>query len=80
MAHSEAAATKPKKHDLAGTPAVSEASLKSLRQLAANRVAIEGVAPMIDGGRFAAKRVVGEVTGTPPGRAGTCEAPAWRPR
>jgi len=35
-------------------------ALGALASLAANRIAIEGVAPEIDGGRFAAKTIVGE--------------------
>lgn len=35
-------------------------SLQHLQELAANRVAIEGLSPEIDGGRFAVKRIEGE--------------------
>ena len=48
------------------TPPVGEkrprkAVLKELTQLASQRIAIENIAPVIDGGRFAVKRRVGEV-------------------
>ncbi len=52
--------TKPKKRETAGRKAAAAASLERLERLAANRVAIEGVAPEIDGGRFAVKRAEGE--------------------
>jgi starch synthase (maltosyl-transferring) len=43
-------------------PAADErAAEKSLRRLAADRVAIEAVEPELDGGRFPVKRVVGDV-------------------
>jgi starch synthase (maltosyl-transferring) len=42
-------------------PLPAQASLKRLLELAADRVAIEKVEPELDGGRFAVKRVVGDV-------------------
>ncbi|KAA0968666.1 alpha-1,4-glucan--maltose-1-phosphate maltosyltransferase [Aureimonas fodinaquatilis] len=39
---------------------LSSATREKLLALAANRIAIEAVAPQVDGGRFAVKRVVGE--------------------
>jgi starch synthase (maltosyl-transferring) len=42
-------------------PAAAAASQRALEELAVNRIAIEHVYPEIDAGRFAVKRVVGEV-------------------
>ncbi|RIY00133.1 alpha-1,4-glucan--maltose-1-phosphate maltosyltransferase [Aureimonas flava] len=52
--------SKPKKRDGAGRKAAAAASLERLQRLASDRVAIEGVEPEIDGGRFAVKRAEGE--------------------
>jgi starch synthase (maltosyl-transferring) len=56
------AAPKPVKRSAATTPAPSgnTASLERLNALAASRIAIEGIDPEIDGGRFSAKTVVGD--------------------
>jgi len=61
MAQSDAAATKSRKSRPPAEPVVSEASLKRLKALARDRVVIEGVAPLIDGGRFAVKRTENEL-------------------
>lgn len=45
----------------AGEVAAPEAARARLDQLATNRVAIEKVTPELDGGRFAIKRIVGEM-------------------
>ncbi|MBB3997349.1 alpha-1,4-glucan--maltose-1-phosphate maltosyltransferase [Aureimonas pseudogalii] len=60
MAQSDAAATKSRKSRPPAEPTVSEGSLKRLKALARDRVVIEGVAPLIDGGRFAVKRTENE--------------------
>ncbi|WP_294640438.1 alpha-1,4-glucan--maltose-1-phosphate maltosyltransferase [uncultured Aureimonas sp.] len=52
--------SKPRKRETAARKASAAASLDRLQRLAADRVAIEGVEPEIDGGRFAVKRAEGE--------------------
>ncbi|WP_082659057.1 alpha-1,4-glucan--maltose-1-phosphate maltosyltransferase [Aureimonas sp. AU40] len=59
MALPEPVAVKPKKR-AASQAAAQEQSLSWLKELAASRVVIEGVEPLIDGGRFAVKRVENE--------------------
>ncbi|WP_082655553.1 alpha-1,4-glucan--maltose-1-phosphate maltosyltransferase [Aureimonas sp. D3] len=59
MALPEPVAAKPKKRS-ASSIASREASIALLKDLAASRVVIEGVEPLIDGGRFAVKRMENE--------------------